>query len=515
MVLHMSRLSLGPAWVGVLLLAGSATAAASAESHPLDASLARFDAVLARAAAIPGFPPGFAIVVTDRQGTRLLRAGGTANVATGTPITPDTPFYIASMTKAYLGQLAAQLDQAGVLRLDSTLGQYWPDLHTDSGMELAPITLRQLLTHQAPFEADDITWLEAYARPVPAADYPRLLRASAKPRAPGFKYDNLGYNVYAAVLAQATGRTWQDWLAGSVFAPLGLTRTSARTSTFGERAVTWRHQWNGAGEWEVLPPKSDAIMQSAGGVFTSARDMAAWLRANLAQQGTGTNGPAPAAFAAAQTRTATYAPRKASALDCHGYALGWHTCRYRDAPVLQHGGGYDGVRTYMLLAPQQGVGIGVLTNSDSVTGYLGEQLAQLLLAYVNGEADADSRASAVLARFARDVGRQLEQRQKRAAAVKTDPKWQGMTWAPAAAELAAYAGEFTHPVLGKARITPDGGSLEWKLDAARMTLRPAAPGLFAAASGRWSAPEPVRFERNAAGAIGAAVWNGHRFERTR
>ncbi len=122
---------------------------------------------------------------------------GVRRVGTGAPLTAQTPVYIASQTKAYMGVLAARLDAEGVLSLDSTLADHWPDVRFPDGIDPAAWTLRDLLSHQVPVEADLITMLEAYVTRVDPADYPMLIEAVMTARKPGFDYSNLATTCMA------------------------------------------------------------------------------------------------------------------------------------------------------------------------------------------------------------------------------------------------------------------------------------------------------------------------------
>lgn len=153
---------------------------------------------------IPELGPGYAVVIVDRDQQLLGYTRGLRNASSEAPLTMHTPMYIASQTKSYMGLLAQVLDQQGVLRLDSTLADHWPQLRLPDGVDPAAWTLADLLNHRVPLSADAITTLEAYIGSPDPALYPQLLQQFASKRADGFDYDNLGYNIYAAILQQHT-----------------------------------------------------------------------------------------------------------------------------------------------------------------------------------------------------------------------------------------------------------------------------------------------------------------------
>ena len=130
--------------------------------------------------------------------------------------------------------------------------------------------------------ADAITVLEAYLQSPDPATYPQLLAQFASARPAGFDYDNLGYNLYAAILFKKTGKSWQQWLDEELFRPLGLARTATRFSAFDDGVPAASHTWIGTGEgWERVGNKPEGVMHSAGGMVTSPADLARWLQLQL------------------------------------------------------------------------------------------------------------------------------------------------------------------------------------------------------------------------------------------
>ena len=163
-------------------------------------------------AEFPDLGPGYAVVVVTADEVLMRHVQGERRASTGAPMTTDTPIYIASQTKAYMGLLAARLDAEGILPLDSAISDYWPDLELPGELEASDWTLRDLITHQVPIDNGIIPMVEAYSTTIDPADYPRLIAEHSEAREPGFEYSNLGYNIYGAILETATGRSWQDWL---------------------------------------------------------------------------------------------------------------------------------------------------------------------------------------------------------------------------------------------------------------------------------------------------------------
>lgn len=464
---------------------------------------------------IPDLGPGYAVVVVDREKHLLDYLRGQRDTASGAPLTLDTPMYIASQTKSYMGLLAHRLDRRGVLRLDSTLADHWPDLELPEGVDPTKWTLADLLNHRVPISAETITVLEAYLQSPDPARYPELLAQFATARPAGFDYDNLGYNIYAAILFQKTGKTWQAWLEEDLFRPLGLAHTATRFSAFDDGVPAASHTWLGMAEgWERVGYKPDKVMHSAGGMVTSPADLARWLQLQL-------GAPAPegfdtALFAAAQRKSVEVDPkaRNAYELPCDGYAFGWNLCDFEGHRLYIHGGSYTGARTMMAFVPDLGVGIGVFSNSDNMTGWLTSRTIVQFLQYLVDHPEADEWAGIRQAQYPKRAEEFLAMRRQQLADVRAGTSWQGWRWKPEASALAEYAGRYRGERLPvTAELVSGARGLQLTIGALQRHLEPAHADLFGASWLKLDAPQPLQFQRDAEGHITGFEFDGERYLR--
>ncbi len=464
---------------------------------------------------IPGLGPGYAVVVVDRDRRLLDYVRGQRDAISGAPLTLDTPIYIASQTKSYLGLLAHRLDRRGVLRLDSTLAEHWPQLRLPEGVDPGAWTLADLLNHRVPISADTITVLEAYLQSPDPSTYPQLLAKFASARPAGFDYDNLGYNIYAAILFKKTGKTWQAWLDEELLRPLDLARTSTRTSAFDPGVLAASHTWLGDAEgWERVGSKPDGVMHSAGGMVASPNDLARWLQLHLGGQAP--EGFDAALLAAAHRKGADVDPaaRNAYELPCDGYAFGWNLCDFEGHRLFIHGGSYTGARTMMAFAPDLGVGIGVFSNSDNMTGWLTSRTVVQFLQYLVDHPEAESWAATRREMYPQRVAGYLAARRGQLDEARADPQWQGWAWKPGAAELAAYAGRYRGERLPvTAELANGAQGLQLTIGALQRRLAPARPDLFGATWLRLDPPQPLRFQRDGEGRITGFEFDGERYFR--
>ena len=501
--------------IAVCAVLAAAMTGPTAEAQDIPAATERMNDYLDRFSDSVG--PGYAVVIVTADDVLINRAEGLRQAANGAPLTSDTPMYIASQTKAYVGLLGAVLDERGILPLDTPIDTYWPQVRWPDSMDPADYTLRDLLTHQVPFRNTLITFLEANIMNIAMEDYPELMSLAATPRDPGFRYDNIGYNVYAAILETATGRNWRDWLDEIVFEPLQLEHTSTRTSDFGLEELSWGHLWLGEENgWYDVQPKTDGMMQSAGGIVTSPNDMITWLQLQLR----GESPEAGLTLSMLETAQTSYVEtgredaENPYAMPCSGYALGWELCTYQDFDVHIHGGTFTGNRSMMAFVPEEGVGIAVFSNSDNMTGWWTQTAVRMFLHFLSGDPEADQMVSDNIDRYAEITRIYLGWRLEQVAENEADSVWQGWDWSPDAELLSEYAGSYRNaslPINLDLRVSRDG--LEATMGGYSASLRPARIDLFGGRSHPLEPFDQVRFERNETGEIIAFDWGGRRFDR--
>jgi hypothetical protein len=141
----------------------------------------------------------------------------------------------------------------------------------------------------------------------------------------------------------------------------------------------------------------------------------------------------------------------------HAYGLGWMIGRYRDHPLLEHGGGIDGFITECLLLPDEGIGVAVMTNTSSSP--MAEVVAYRVLDELLGLEPLDW-FSDYKARY--DAGSTGIKEARDARRVVQD--------APLPRALDAYVGEYEHPGYGTLAITLEDGVLRPSLGTMELSL---------------------------------------------
>lgn len=183
-------------------------------------------------AAMPGAPPGIAVVVQD-SASRKFYSAGVARVGGRAPRITDH-MRVASVAKAFSGATALVLVNNGVLRLTDTIGKWLPELPA----AWHPVTLRQLLSHTS--GVPDFIRSEAFAefystRPDdPPSPITLLGFAPTKldfPAGAAYAYSNSDNIVVGLMIEAATSQPYETVLSQSVLRPLGLKKTSLPRSS--------------------------------------------------------------------------------------------------------------------------------------------------------------------------------------------------------------------------------------------------------------------------------------------
>lgn len=229
--------------------------------------------------ATTGMGVAFALVIDGE--IVLVKAKGLADLENKRVATPDTIFRIASVTKTFTATSVMMLRDEGKLQLGDPLSVHLPELdvaypHRDN----APIRVENMLTHSAGLMRSG-----PYAeltRPSTEAD---LIEAMKLPLtsdpALGHKYSNLGFGLLGLVVTRKSKMPYRDFVRSRLLEPLGMTSSGFDLTKLppDKLAVGYRH--DGAG-LSPLPMTANGAGESAGGLYASARDMAAWIRMNLA-----------------------------------------------------------------------------------------------------------------------------------------------------------------------------------------------------------------------------------------
>jgi CubicO group peptidase (beta-lactamase class C family) len=224
---------------------------------------------------------GAVTAVVTRDKVLHLESTGFADVAAKRPMTADTLFWIASMTKPITGAAILMLQDEGKLQVADPVAKYLPgfaDLKTPSGKP-ANLTIAQILTHTSGLgEASGPAAQQART----LADLVPIWLAAPMQYEPGerWKYTQSGINAAARIVEVVSGMTFDAFLQKRLFDPLGMTHTTFYLDDKPRaRLVTAYAKNKETGALEPVPPRPefgprDRPPQGNGGLYSTAPDYA-------------------------------------------------------------------------------------------------------------------------------------------------------------------------------------------------------------------------------------------------
>jgi CubicO group peptidase (beta-lactamase class C family) len=387
--------------------------------------------------------PGVAVALV-RDGEVLLAEGfGARDLETGSGVTSRTAFPLASDTKALTAAALCLLAEQGRVDLDAPVRAVLPWFALSDPLASDQVSPRDLLCHRTGLPRHDLVWagetsptLDAQARAM------RHLAPSTGFRQ-AWQYSNLAFNAAGHLTEQLTGRPWQQAVRELLLEPVGMAEAvfDPRAAAGGDVALPYRPAADGLVR-AALPPAG--APGPSGGLVAHVQDVARWL---LARLGGGPLSPQVLAELHTPVMAVPPAPAPTPHLLPMGYALGCVVDAYRGHRWVHHGGSLIGYSSDVGVAPDEGVGVAVLTNLDatSLPVSLSHALLDLLLDLPPGGSPERYHERDV-ARAASFAGAQ----QERAA------RAQGR---PGSLRPDEVAGTYAHPAYGELQVlaTGDGG----------------------------------------------------------
>jgi CubicO group peptidase (beta-lactamase class C family) len=333
--------------------------------------------------------PGISLAVVKSGKVIWTHAVGVSELESQKPMTTDSVFCIASISKLFTSIALMQLRDEGLLRLDDPVSRHldWFQIQ-QKDKKGGEVSLRSLLTHSSglPREGELPYWtpdfqfpdLEQLKEMVPTQQ--SLYRHQDK-----FQYSNLGLSLAGAVVAEVSGQSYEDYISQNILTPLGMDSTFLARPE-GEEAERIARGYSGknrAGERFALDFQSAKAFTPATGFWSTSDDLAK--------------------FAAWQLRTLAYeedsilAPNTLREMqrvhwiqgnwgDARG--LGYYVDRMDDGVFVGHGGHCPGHKSQLWLQPEKELAVVALANSSASNA---SDLALVVLRGLRGTLASEKR----------------------------------------------------------------------------------------------------------------------------
>ncbi len=314
--------------------------------------------------------PGMAIAVVYQDQVVYLKGFGIREAGKPDPVDEDTVFQLASLSKPIASTVVASVVGTGKVKWNDPIILHDQTFQMDVPYLTQSVTLKDMFSHRSglPLHAGDLLedlgfdWetILARLRYLPTDNHFRSQYA----------YTNFGLTAAAMATAKAEGTTWAELSTEKLYRPLGMNSTSSNFSDYisaQNRALTHVYIDN---QWVPRYVRNPDNQTPAGGVSSSVRDLAKWMRLQLGNgQFEGKLIVDPDALAETHRPQIVSNRAKNPSMDrASFYGLGWGV-GYTDRGLvrLSHSGAFLlGAATTVNLLPGESLGIAVLTNAAPI-----------------------------------------------------------------------------------------------------------------------------------------------------
>jgi CubicO group peptidase (beta-lactamase class C family) len=320
--------------------------------------------------------PGLALaVVKDGQ---VIFTQGYGQAGAGRPVTPQTQFYLGSVSKSFTALAVMQLVEQGKLELDAPVQRYLPWFQVADAGASRQISVRNLLNHTS--------GLSEGADPGVTHFSPTLLQQvrqmqHARLTAPvgsKYQYDSQNYRVLALLVETASGQPFAEYLSQHIYTPLGMANSTASPEQAPNLAQGYSMLF---GQPFPRPQPFQPGGLGSGYLVSSAEDLGKYMLSML-KHGAGL--VQPATYQQIMTPPA--------GIDSE-YGMGWVITTSTDGyRVIYHGGALAAFDAFVIMLPDQNLGLAFLSNQNGIFSMLfGHQvLRQGLLDLLVGDTPAPS-----------------------------------------------------------------------------------------------------------------------------
>jgi CubicO group peptidase (beta-lactamase class C family) len=261
---------------------GWTPASAQADRAKLAAAFADVDRLFTDFATQQHVPGAAWGIVVDGQPAHLGTTGF-RDLPTKSPVTADTVFRIASMTKSFTAMAILKLRDEGKLALDDPAERYVPEMKALKypTSDSPKITVRHLLSHSEGFPEDN-PWGDRQL-----ADTEEQLSELIKGGIPfsntpgvAYEYSNFGFAILGRIVSNVSGVKYPDYVSANILKPLGMTSTTLEPSTVPANRLAHGYRWEDE-QWKNEPLLANGSFGPMGGMLTSVSDLSRYVGAFL------------------------------------------------------------------------------------------------------------------------------------------------------------------------------------------------------------------------------------------
>jgi len=359
-----------------------------------DTAVAGFDKKF-RAAIKEHNVPGAAYAIIRDGKVITVKGYGTRALGANLPVTGDTVFRLASVSKTFSAELAAMMVAEGKFSFDDKLSKYVPGLQLKTPGHAKRLKIDHILSHTTGLtpNAYDNMLEDGWSLTKIMPRFKRLKPMCGPGRCYG--YQNIAYSFIEPVIEKTSGDTFENLMRNRIFKPLGMKDSTVGLEGYLSSANRAEpHVLTRSGWYRTTVKPNYYSVAPAAGVNASIMDLAKWVRA---QMGYNSDVISPELLdmvrekriqTKREMRKRIWRPH----LDDAHYGYGWRIYEIGGEDIVMHGGGVSGFRSLVGYNTERGIGHVMLMNAETRT--IDKLGAEFWAAVTSGPAKAGGAISA-------------------------------------------------------------------------------------------------------------------------
>ena len=313
--------------------------------------------------------PGAAIAIVKDGKVILSKGYGFRDMKNNLPVTEQTLFPIASITKSFTVATLATLSTEGKMGWDKPMREYLPDFRLYDEVLTAHVTVRDLVAHRTGLPRHDSTWYRSDLSREDLYSRLRYLEPNRDLRQE-FQYNNLMFMTAGYLAGKLAGGTWEEAVQKRIFNPLGMRSSNfdlgASLQSSKDVARAYRKDDSEAVH-EVPAYTGDKALGPAGAIVSNLSDMTQYLLMYLNQGKHGEQQIISPSDVHAMTSPQMIIPSTEvdPELGYLHYGMGLFVLTYRGHKFVEHGGNLDGFSLLLSFLPDDHLGSVILLNMEA------------------------------------------------------------------------------------------------------------------------------------------------------
>jgi beta-lactamase class C len=308
---------------------------------------------------------GLAVGIVENGRITFLKGYGETEAGSGDPVTPETVFRWASVSKGVAGTMVAKLAEQGKVNLHGPVSTYVPTLKLPAGAENRA-TVGDMLSHRLGL------YRNAYDNKLEEGQDTKLLRQTLGqlnlicPPGTCWSYQNVAYDGASELVENIMRQPYERAVKQMLFNPIGMTQASVSM-----QGLTSSKSWarpHDAGRRTLELNDNYYRVPAAGGVNSNIKEMSLWMIAQMGEMPDVLSPQVLNTIHAPLVKTPGERRRLRKFLERLGeadYGYGWRSYDYSGHRIVGHRGGVAGYRSLILFDPKKKSGVVALWNSNT------------------------------------------------------------------------------------------------------------------------------------------------------